>query len=161
MAASSPPRSIARALSAFALLGVVAALYLPASGCGPACSAADRYYDGGTTLKSGAETIWETNPIDGAFLPFEGAVLYHLHHGLGVKPYATEITLSFSDHPEVAGNGGYAQSAGNQVLVLSATDQEVVIKNDSCASYYFRAVIRAIPGDGAGGDAGAVSDGGR
>lgn len=146
---------VARVVSALSLCGALAAAAILSSqttACGPTCSAPDRFYgdadrNQGRKFVDHDDLVYETSPIDGPFLPFEGAVTYHIRHGLGVKPYHWEITLSFSDRPEASGGGGSAASAGNQAVVVSTTENDITINNNTCASYYFRVVVFANVGE--------------
>jgi len=142
-------RSIGKACGALGLPALVAALFAHAQACNPPCTGPDRNFgaESGRKFSSGTDLVFETSPIDGPFIPFEGAAEYHIQHGLGFKPYQVDITLSFSQYPEIFGNGGSAPSAGNESLILSTDDQEVVIKNDTCADYWMRVEIRANPAE--------------
>jgi hypothetical protein len=141
----TPRNLLLRGLGALVLPGALALLYAQASACGPPCTGTERVYDQGIRTNDGGTLVWESSPIDGPFLPFEGGSTYHLQHKLGVRPYDYSITLSFSERPEVNGNGGEAPSAGNLALVLRTSDDEIVVKSDTCASYFIRVVVRAHP----------------
>ena len=137
-----PLHDLGRVLGALLLPAGFVALYGQGVACGPSCTGIDRAFAGGERWTEGSTLVYETSPFDGPFLPFEGAANYHLRHDLGVVPTDVEIYLAFSDRPESTGNGGFAQSAGNQAVVLSVDAHEVVIKNDTCAAYFFRVVLR-------------------
>ena len=159
-------RVLLRALGALVLPGALTLLYTQASGCGAPCSGPDRVFDGGErwtvgTGKDGTvlEYWWESSPIDGPFLPFEGNATYHLQHKLGVRPEGYEITLSFSDRPEVVGNGGSSPSAGNLSLIQRTSEDEIVIKSDTCANYFIRVVVHGHSATTTDGGVDAASDG--
>ncbi|GAC1576400.1 MAG: hypothetical protein NVS3B20_25260 [Polyangiales bacterium] len=138
---------LASALFAEALLfgAAITATPLVLSGCGAPCSTFDKYYSGGTVRRSDALVIYESSPVGGPFLAFGGGATYHIRHGMKITPQSFTIQLSFSEYPFQDGAGGFAPSAGNQTVILQATDQEVVVKNDSCATYYLRVVLESVP----------------
>lgn len=139
-------RSLSRFLRALFPLALVAtpfALAVPQTACGPSCSGAERSFDGGIHTMGEGDLVFESSPIDGPFLPFEGAAIWHFHHGLGARPYQVDVTLAFTDRPE--DGGGSAASAGNLALVQKTSEDEIVIKSDTCASYFIRVVAHAHP----------------
>ena len=140
-------RLLLRGLGALVLPGTMTLLYTQASGCGAPCTGPDRVFDQGDRWSVGSgterELRWESSPPDGPFLAFEGNADYHFQHKLGARPYAWTIDLSFSDRPEIQGNGGSAPTAGNLALVLRTTEDEIVVKSDTCANYFIRIVVFA------------------
>ena len=135
-------RSFARVLAALSMFGVAIAAGSWGSGCGPACPATERVVDEGQRWTAGSTRYYQTSGADGPFLPFEGATLLHLRHGLGRIPDNVQIMLSFDEHPLGSG-GGYTYAAGNQAKVLRQDENEVSIRNDSCASYWIRVSMQA------------------
>ncbi len=129
-----------RKLVALALL-VLPAWLVAQSGCGPSCPSSERVVEAGIRHTSGAERVYQSSSAEGPFLPFEGATLLHIRHGLGVVPHQIAIYLSFADRPLSSGGGGFSQAAGNQATIQRVNAEEVAIKNDSCANYYVRVVI--------------------
>lgn len=113
-------------------------------GCGSPCPPSELYFDKGTLHRAGGTLLWESSPAAGPLVPFTGATTLHLRHRLGVRPLKTDIELSFSEFPERPGGGGLTDAAGNQALKLLQNEDEVVLKNDSCANYYIRVTIRAV-----------------
>jgi hypothetical protein len=142
-----------RGIGALALPGVVAAMFVEAQACNPACTGPEREYTGGKRFTSGVDLVYETSPEDGPFLPFEGATDLHLRHELGFKPYKFNIYLSFNERPTDQGNGGFAPSAGNQTVILSVDEHEMRIRNDTCADYFIRVVAIASPQEASDGGA--------
>ncbi len=132
-----------RAIFPMAILATPFVLTTAQSGCGPSCSGGERSFDGGVHTIGADDLVFESSTIDGPFLPFEGAAVWHFHHGLGVRPYQVDVTLSFADRPE--DNGGSAASAGNLAIVLKTNDDVIDIKSDTCASYFIRVVAHAHP----------------
>jgi hypothetical protein len=134
---------VAAGLSALAMLGFAALAVAP--GCGPTCPASERVYTDGSLRKGSSLIVYETSGPEGPFIPYEGATLLHIKHGLGVKPDFVQVFLSFSEHPEEVGGGGSSPAAGNQAIYLKQDENEVAVKNDSCASYWIRVVAIVDP----------------
>jgi hypothetical protein len=137
---------VLRCLGALVLPGVVGVLFAEAQGCNPACSGPERSFSGGNSSQIGGVRVYETSPVTGPFLPFEGAADYHIRHGLGMKPNQIQIYLAFNEFPEDNGNGGSSGWAGNQGIILTADACEVRIRNDTCSDYWVRVVLTAYPG---------------
>jgi hypothetical protein len=78
----------------------------------------------GTTSPWGWELLW-----------FPGGARYSLAHGLGATPRWILSYLSF-DMYGTADGGTIAQSAGNEVEILSVDDQTIQVQNTNCADYY-------------------------
>ena len=140
-----------------ALIGIatIASAFAP-FGCSSTCSPVERTHPeaGGKVTRSGSFVHYESNPIDGPFLPFDGGSVYHVRHGMGVTPDEYHVTLAFHQSPFAPGGGGQAQGAGNQAVVVHVDAQELVVKNDSCASYWIRIELDAhVGGDGGVSDA--------
>ncbi len=146
---------VARMLSVLSLGPLLLPLVMgaPPLACSAPCSAIHRYYAGGTRHASDALILYETSPDSGPFIAFAGGATLHIRHGMGVRPQDVRLFLSFNEYPQGDGTGGYAPSAGNQAIVLSSDAEETVVKNDTCASYWIRVVLIAVP-DRAGSDAG-------
>jgi hypothetical protein len=144
---------LASALSALAMIGLAAISIAP--GCGPTCPPSERVFADGS-LKRGTNIIrYETSGPEGPFLPYEGATLVHIKHGLGVKPDLVQVFLSFSEYPEQVGGGGSSAAAGNQAILLKQDETEIAVKNDSCASYWIRVVAMVDTTNTATTDAGS------
>jgi hypothetical protein len=143
---------IAAGLSAFAMLAIGALAVAP--GCGPTCPASERVFADGSLAKGTGLIRYETSGPEGPFLPYEGATLLHIKHGLGVKPDVVQVFLSFAEHPEEVGGGGSSAAAGNQAILLKQDETEIAVKNDSCASYWIRVVAIVDPSLHPGADAG-------
>jgi len=116
-------------------------------------------FTGGITNES--RTIYQSSAIDGEWLHFPQGRIYELKHGLGAKPFTTDVFVSFTK--TVTEN--YAPSAGNQaVFEPTSRDDTIRVRNDTCAEFFIRVVAFADPdsvasgnemGDGAmGGQAG-------
>ena len=146
-------KALARVVAALSMFGVAIGAGSWSSGCGPACPSTERIVDEGQRWTSGSTRYYQSSSAVGPFLPFEGATLIHFRHGLGIIPDTVQVMLSFDEHPEDPGKGGYTFAAGNQATVLRQDENEVAIRNDSCASYWIRVSIVASEKDDAGPDA--------
>jgi len=134
-----------------ALVAAIAiATALAAPGCGPSCQPGERVVADGIRDVTGPVRSFETSAAEGPLLPFEGGTMLRIRHGLGLKPKIVQVTLSFTERPLEAYKGGYSQAAGNQAIVLRNDEEEVAVKNDSCANYYIRVVVVGFPDDDAG-----------
>lgn len=110
-------------------------------GCGPSCQPSERVITNGERWSAGSDRVYRTSGPEGPFLPFEGATVLHIRHGLGVRPHQYQVQLAFSERPLQPGGGGSSFPAGNQVLVQRVDADEVTIRNDSCASYYIQVTL--------------------
>jgi hypothetical protein len=119
------------------------AVVMTSGGCGPSCSTSERVVTTGTVTEGVAESVFETSPPEGPFLPFNGQTFLHVQHGLKTKHVRVTPYLSFSEYPLTPGNGGYSLAAGNQAVIEKQDENEVLIKNDSCANYWIRVVVTA------------------
>lgn len=129
---------VAAGISAVAMLGIAGLAVAP--GCGPTCPVSERVYADGSLTKGTNLIRYETSGPEGPFIPYEGATLLHIKHGLGVRPQVVQVFLSFAERPEEVGGGGSSAAAGNQAILLKQDENEIAVKNDSCASYWIRVV---------------------
>jgi hypothetical protein len=150
--------TLARGLGALGVAAACAFSFVPNGGCVANCPTVDRYYERGETLVApNGAGVYETAPADGAFLPFEGGTVWHLRHGLGRVPTSVQVYTAFTEHPNLALAGGSSAGAGNESLILEVSDQDVVVKNDTCSGFYVRVVVTAdVPADA--GSAGSAPD---
>jgi hypothetical protein len=154
-----------------------AAVAVTGPGCTLRCDGNSVAYDGtaGTSdaganmdppAGSGAvdETTWESGPIDGTWVDFPGQRTMLLFPNLGQTfpgPYTSvEVYVSASPQANAPGNN-WTLATGNLAEVSvqgpdTGTPWGVFVKNDTCAPYYARVVVRRA-GTSAGGalDAGA------
>lgn len=141
-------------LAALALVGAGALLLAP-QGCGGTCNTGGQAaidYTGGTTING---QVYETSTPTGTWLDFPAGRRYRLMHQLGTSDFVPHEFLAFSATPvptDDASVGNYSQAAGNEVIVEAQTDTYVQVRNDTCADYYLRVVLTAIPSADAGGD---------
>jgi hypothetical protein len=120
------------ALAAFVLIG-----------CGSSCPPSERVVADGERWQTTERKSYRTSPPEGPFLPFDGATVLHVRHGLGQKPDFYQVQLSFSERPLQSGGGGSAFAAGNQVVLQKIDETEIIFRNDSCASYYIQVTVSA------------------
>lgn len=124
-------------------------------GCGPTCQPSERVVESGERWSTSEHKVYRTSPLEGPFLPFEGATVLRVRHRLGISPQTPpHVLLSFSERPMQSGGGGAAFPAGNQVVISNVSADEVTIRNDSCASYFIQVTVEAdiIPTNDAGTD---------
>jgi hypothetical protein len=125
-------------------------MLVTAAGCGTDCRRGDDgpplRFDGGNSPAAG---FYETSPAAGPYLDFPSGRRWELVHGLGAVP-STAAYLSFQRCPlEVPcepgdeERGGYAEAAGNAVVFENATEEVVVLRNDTCADFFLRVELRA------------------
>ncbi len=148
--------TLLRLVGAVVVAAACAVPLVPTGGCVAVCPSVDRYYERGERLvAANGAGVYETTPADGAFLPFEGGTAWHLHHALGRVPTSVQVFTSFTENPNDPLAGGSAPGAGNEALVLQVTDQDLIVKNDTCSGFYVRVVVTADgPADaGSGADA--------
>jgi len=114
-------------------------------------------------------TVYQTGGVADEMLHFPQGRTYDLVHGLGTVPVSVNVFLSFRDRLTSSGNkkdktqpNNVAESAGNQAVIEVWDDQEIRVRNDTCAEFYMRAVVIADPDlagvASIGGGAGAPSD---
>lgn len=120
---------------------VIVACAIAESGCGVPCDPSDRVISNGERWTAGASRVYRTSGPEGPFLPFEGATVIHLRHGLGVVPHRYQIQLAFTERPLQAGGGGSSFPAGNQVILQRVDAEEATFRNDSCANYFIQITL--------------------
>lgn len=99
-------------------------------------------YSGGAT--NAARSFYQTSNVDGPFLYFPPGRSYRLEHGLSEVPVDFDVDLSFDEYP-LTGGGGFAESAGNQVIFEAVTDTYIEVRNDTCAEFFIRVIARVAP----------------
>lgn len=123
-------------------------------------------YTAGTTNKE--RTYYETGRPDDEMLHFPQGRKYALFHGFGYQPIDINVFLSFRKQLSATGAkndknkpNNVAESAGNQAVIEAWDDEKIILRNDTCAEFYLRAVIVGDPDFAAiasiGGAAGAAS----
>lgn len=136
-------------------LVVIAAASLWLVGCGPddynpgpdTCDRSEeenppvRFADG--TVENG---VYMTSTWDGELLYFPGGMHYELVHHLGVVPRFFQAYLSFERHGTADG-GTLGLAAGNQVELVRANDEVMVVRNAECVDYWMLLVAGGGPTD--------------
>ncbi len=93
-----------------------------------------------------APDAWESNPIDGKWLPFprQRSWVFEMRD-LGQRtPYLPEVFISGNENPS-AENGNFTLAGGNLAEVSSVGPGRMTVKNDTCADYFVRVVAHAPP----------------
>lgn len=93
------------------------------------------FYADGTTEGG----LYMTSTWDGELLWFPGGMHYELEHDLGEVPRFFQAYLSFDRHGTRDG-GTISLAAGNQVELVRADDETLVIRNNECVDYWMLAV---------------------
>lgn len=126
------------------------------TGCGSTCDTSGQdpvaYKDG---LNPSADT-YESSAPNATWLHYPPGRRYRFYHGLGVSPTSVEPILAFDAHPLHAdgGVGNASPAAGNAVIYEAWNKDYVQIRNDTCAEYWIRVVIRSAGGTQSAKDAG-------
>ncbi|MEO8796353.1 MAG: hypothetical protein ABI551_00580 [Polyangiaceae bacterium] len=149
---------VAATLSLFAIPAV---LFAP--GCqGHQCES-DGFHDYGSGPGEGEfadkdQTVWETTPDNGPWLPFTPYRTWVFHPPFNGLPITSIVTYISADaNPNSAGQN-YTIAAGNQATVNAGNPNAIFISNATCAPFYIRVVMTAYPGETA--DAGPLDDSG-
>jgi hypothetical protein len=112
-------------------------------------------YNGGTVYHpNDGGPVYESSPDYGQFLNFSEGSQIRVHHQLGSRPLDIKLWVSFS--PDGTKSGDEAPPAGNMTEVECVDDDEILIRNNSCADYWLR--VEASEPVGAV-DGGSVPDG--
>jgi hypothetical protein len=101
---------------------------------------------------------WESGPVDGKWLktPPERTWVVHVPSwaSQGREPNEFMAYVSADEKPNASGSSSnWTLGSGNLVIFEQASPGTVRVRNDTCASWYFRVVLRAAA---AGTDAGAT-----
>lgn len=88
---------------------------------------------------------WESASYQGEWKPFFGADYIYFHGDFqGRVPYAWDIYISVSAHPELDGNS-MTEATGNVALVSQVGPNQIAVTNGTCSKYYVRVVLHAPP----------------
>ena len=117
------------------------ALALWTTACGTSCDREgddeDILFKGGSVNASG--TVYETSGWEGPLLHFPTGRRYLLVHRLGSVPQSVQTYVAFDQRPD-----NLSESAGNQAVIESVDDTQVVVRNDTCAEFFLRVVATAF-----------------
>jgi hypothetical protein len=157
MKTSTSKRRVVVLLAVWALVSGAA---LSAPGCyGRNCEAAYSGY--GTEAGQGSmidATTWQSNPVEGAWLPFPRQQVYYFDvPALGGQTPQVFIPY-LSAQREPAKSGDFTIGAGNLTLLFGPGPNRIGVKNDTCSDYYLRLVLGIPQPVDAGSDAGDASD---
>ncbi len=149
-------------VSALACAGAVWGVAAMQAGCTPqgTCDPKDGGSVTGVSLQTSTGTLWQTSPIEGTWLQFDGQESYYLYPtfsdgGRMPGPYTfPEIMVSADKNPYTNPNSNFAPSAGNIAEILPL-DGGFQVMNNTCSQYYLWMQVAqeygAAPG---GGDSG-------
>jgi hypothetical protein len=158
------PKRLSR-LALLAPLLCALAVLVSGSGCQTSCSNAEtggpEEFHGGSTDATGS--VYESAPWNGNYLLFRPQKRYQLFHGLRGTPSVVQAWLGFSSAPlGGAGRGNISEGAGNEAIVEAVNDQFVVLRNDTCETFYLRVVasnpVESLPDAGGAAGAGGVGN---
>ena len=139
----------------FGLPLLAAALALAHPSCRTSCS--DEETGDPEDIRTGTtdstRSVYESTSFRGAYLEFRPNKRYRFFHGLRGTPAVVQAWVGFTEVPlGSTGRGNISEAAGNMAILESVTDEHVVIRNDTCETFYLRLVASdPIEGSGAGG----------
>jgi hypothetical protein len=100
---------------------------------------------GAGVYSTSAGVVWQTSPIQGQWMSFQGQLTYYIFPQLPdggpfVGPYTyPEIEISADPNPEANPSSNFAPGAGNPVEVLALPDGGTTgftVFNNTCSTYY-------------------------
>ncbi len=142
--------AIRRVFAAAGLWLVVMGATVLAPGCyGRTCEGDTAYFGGGPGEGRLLTTdLWESNAIDGVWLPFPGkrAWVFDLTT-LGPDRLPDVITpyVTAEADPTHTPGSNFTLGAGNIAELSGVKNGQVVVKNGTCATYYLRVVVQTTP----------------
>ena len=128
------------------ILALAALIAVGPSGCQSQCGDNDDepiLYTDGTVELTAQGRVYMSTPYDGTWLHFPARRRFLLRHGLGTSSYSVDAYLSFHPRPLEKGGGGLSAPAGNEVIVERLTEDELVVKNDTCSEFYLLVRLEA------------------
>ena len=124
------------------------ALLFAASGCGSCKTRGQEPIEYRDADPTDDGLYYETSAAFGEYLHFPPGRTYDLIHGLVTAPYEVTSFIAFNREIKQGGDGNtgnYAESAGNQVVVECQDTERVRVRNDTCAEFYLRVILKANP----------------
>lgn len=89
---------------------------------------------------------WESNPVDGAWLPFPKQRIYQFDlRELGNRPPQIIIPYLSAQSDPLHEGGNFTIGGGNLTELSGATNGFLTVKNGTCADYFLRVVVQAAP----------------
>jgi hypothetical protein len=152
--------STRRVVALLAVWALVSGAALSAPGCyGRNCEPAFAGY--GKEAGQGSmidSTTWQSNPVDGEWLPFPRQQVYFFDVPAleGQTPQVFIPYLSAQRDPSKSGD--FTIGSGNLALLFGAGPNRIGVKNDTCSDYFLRLVLK-VPTPVDAGDAGDVDAG--
>jgi hypothetical protein len=143
---------VAESRRRFALLATLwaaaSAAIAIAGGCQPHnCDGDIKSY--GTLANEGrllnADT-WESNPIDGPWLPFphQRIWIFDLHE-LGDRTPDVPLAYVSANADPLHEGANFVETSGNLTELSDPEKGKLAVKNGTCADYYLRVVVQASP----------------
>ena len=92
------------------------------------------------------ENTWESNPVDGPWLPFPRQRFYSFDlHQIGNRVPSIILPYVSAQRDPKAEGGNFTLGSGNLTEISAADVSHVTIHNGTCADYYLRLVVEAEP----------------
>ncbi|AKV00031.1 hypothetical protein AKJ09_06694 [Labilithrix luteola] len=89
---------------------------------------------------------WESNPIDGPWLPFPKQRMYQFDlRALGNRPPQIILPYLSAQSDPLHEFGNFTIGGGNLTELSGATNGVLTVKNGTCADYFLRVVVQAAP----------------
>ena len=153
------PNSWANSLRHTALVAFAATVISSGGASGCNASACDtspdanppQRFTGGVTV----DGVYQSTPSwQNGFLDYPGGKRYEFVHNLGAAPPNIDVFLAFDTNA----SGGATKCAGNTCIV-TADDQLIRVRNDTCAEFWIRVVADVRGHADVVGDSGTSPDG--
>jgi len=142
------------------LLAVTLAFALANPACNTSCSddASGPPEDVHAGTTDSTRSVYESASFSGTYLEFRPQKKYKFFHGLRGTPAVVQAWVGFSDRPlnENGQSGNISEAAGNEAILEAVTSEYVIIRNDTCETFYLRLVASdPVEDSGAGGAGGS------
>lgn len=143
------------------LLSVALLFVAQSSGCKTSCS--DPEGDTPEEIQSGVtdatRSVYESAPWNGQWLEFRPNKRYVFVHRLRGIPSVIQAWVGFHSAP-LRDDHNVSEAAGNEAIVEYVNAEHFQIRNDTCETFYLRAVASDPIEDSDVGGAGGASSGG-
>ena len=130
----------ARLFAGMTLALLVGAVGAGGFGCETSCAEKGQepiLYSDGLVEYSGGSAVYATTAFDETWLHFPSERRFRLRHDLGATEYTPVAYVALSPDPDSEGDSGdFSQAAGNEVVFEDLTENELVVRNATCAEFY-------------------------
>ena len=143
------------------LLSVALLFIAQGSGCKTSCSDPEDSTpeDIHSGVTDSTRSVYQSAPWLGEWLEFRPQKTYRFFHGLRGVPVVVQAWVGFHRAP-LRDDQNVSEAAGNEAIVGDVTAEHFQIRNDTCETFYLRAVASdPIEDSDVGGAGGASSDG--